>query len=120
MSGVASVMVDTANAAVSNAALITASGTKTMCGSRLYPPTGTLMVRARWRMPGKGNRSKHGHRQIRVAISAHVLCAGRADRVSRRGRRAHNADRHLSGDPHPGRHGDLELHRAEHAGDGAA
>ena len=62
----------------------------------------------------------HGHRSVRTQVSAHLLRACRADRVSWRHRHPHDADRHLSANQHPGRDDHLELHRPQHARDGAA
>ena len=63
-------------------------------------------------LPGRrGGASdlSHGHRQIRAAqIPAHLLCARRAHRVSRRHRDPRHADRHFPADQHPGRYGHLE------------
>ena len=62
----------------------------------------------------------HGHRSICAQAAAHVLCACGSHPVSRGDGGAVDADRHLSGDRHSGRHGDLAVHRVAHAGDGTA
>ena len=62
----------------------------------------------------------YGYCSIRAEISAHVLCGGGADPVSRRRRHPVDADGYLSGNPHPGGHRDLAIHRAHHAGNGTA
>src|SRR6266403_2723996 len=65
-------------------------------------------------------RQINGYRSLYAEISVHVLCRRRADSVSRRlGDRRH-ADGHLSADRHSGRVGDLAVHRASRASNGAA
>src|SRR5450755_3738131 len=59
-----------------------------------------------------------GDRTFRTEVSAYFLRPGIADFVPRLYRRGLDADRHLSRNRHSGRHGDLDLYRAEHSGDG--
>ena len=66
------------------------------------------------------SRVAHGHCSLRVTLPSHFLHRGRAHPVSRRRRQLCHAHGHLSGDQDTGGDGDLELHRAQHAGDGTA
>ena len=83
----------------------------------------------RQELPGSSrDRSSHaplmgmpnGNCALRTEVSVYFLRPGTADLVSRPHRRDLDADRHLSRDRHPRRHGDLDLYRAQHAGDGTA
>ena len=75
-----------------------------------------------WRRPilKAGEQERHGSGPVRAAISLHILRRGGADPVPGQHRRLDHAHRHLPRDQDPGGDGDLELHRAQHARDGAA
>ena len=64
-------------------------------------------------------RVAHGHCSLRAALPSYLLHRSRPDPVSRRCRQLYDEDGRLSGDPHSGGDGDLELHWPQHAGDGA-
>ena len=73
-------------------------------------------------MPSARNavRTDDGDCSICATVSAHLLCAGGTDPVSRRRRHPVDADGHISGNSNPGGHRDLAIHRPHHAGNGTA